>query len=453
MKRIIVLLLMGLAQYCSAQTNGLTDSLDQLLAGFRPDEPGGVVLIAKKGTILYRKAFGSAQMEHGIPMKPEMVFNIASMTKQFTAVGILQLVEQGKLSLKDSLSKFYPNWPFAQQKVTIENLLTHTAGIPNSPPEKLIAQQGRRGNISPSDLISTFENLPLEYAPGTKWKYSNNGYILLGMIIEKVSGMPYGEYLAKYIFEPAGMQHAFYGDDYLIVKDRAASYLHWNNKYMNANNGKVDLAYAAGGIQCTIDDLYQWNRSLLAGKLISKEMLDMAFTEYKLSNGKGTGYGYGWFTGNIQGSKVVEHGGNFGGFMTHYNYLPAEDVFVAVFYNFRGRLPEIMSTDMAAIAIGRPFQMKEVSLSAAELLPYTGVYETLDGGGIGYVTLDKGTLYYQSKGGNKFRMVPYGRDVFIFDNTVSTAVFKKEDASYLLVIGNKRSSNSIHLKKTDKMLP
>lgn len=452
MKKLILPLLVCLAQLCGAQTNDLIRNFDQLLSSFKPNEPGGLVLIAKQGKITYQKAFGSANLEYDIPMKPEIVFNIASITKQFTAVGILQLVEQGKLSLQDSLTKFFPRWPLNGQKVTIENLLTHTAGIPNSPPEKLIALQGRRGNVNPSDVIATFENLPLEFAPGTRWRYSNNGYILLGMIIEKVAGMPYGEYLAKYIFEPAGMVHSFYGDDYLIVKNRAASYLYWNNKYSNANNGKIDLAYAAGGIQSTIADLYQWNRALLSGKLIGREMLKKAFTEYKLANGKGTGYGYGWFVGNIQGSKVVEHGGNHGGFMTHYNYLPAEDIFVAVFYNFRGKLPEILSTDMAAMLIGKPFEMKEVELKDEDLQPYIGVYETEDGS-TGYVTLAQHALYYQSKGGNKFKMVPYGKETFIFDNTVSTAVFKKDTSQYVLEIGNKRNSNKTILKKTDKPLP
>ncbi len=442
---------MCIGQQCYAQSNPLTDSLAPLLSGFQADVPGGVVLVAKHGKVILRKAFGTAQMEYGIPMKPEMVFNIASITKQFTAVCILQLVEQGKLSLQDTLTKFYPDWTLNGQQVTIEQLLTHTAGIPDSPPDKLIALQGRRGNVNPSEVIAAIENLPLQYAPGSKWRYSNNGYMLLGMIIEKVSGMPYGEYLAKNIFPAANMHHAFYGDDYRIVKKRAASYLHWNGTYMNANNGKVDLAYAAGGIQCTIDDLYQWNLALLSGKLISKPMLDKAFTEYLLPNGKGTGYGYGWFTGNIKGSKVVEHGGNFGGFMTHYNYLPAEDVFVAVFYNFRGRLPEILSTDLAALMIGKPFLTKEITLSDAALLHYTGEYKTADGGGTGFITLDKGVLYYQSKGGNKFRMVPYGKDVFVFDNTVSTAVFKKEAAAYVLEIGNKRNSHVTQLWKSGEV--
>lgn len=452
MKKIILPLLLCLAQLCCAQTNGLNSSFDQLLSNFKPNEPGGLVLVAQQGKITYQKAFGSANLEFDVPMKAEMVFNIASITKQFTAVSILQLVEQGKLSLQDSLTKFFPKWPLNGQKVTIENLLTHTAGIPNAPPEKLIALQGRRGNVNPTDVIATFENLPLEFAPGTKWRYSNNGYMLLGIIIEKVSGMPYGEYLTKNIFKPAGMAHSFYGDDYLIVKNRASSYLYWNNKYSNANNGKIDMAYAAGGIQSTINDLYQWNRSLLAGRLIGREMLDKAFSEYKLANGKEAGYGYGWFVGNIQGAKVVEHGGNFGGFMTHYNYLPAEDLFVAVFYNFRGKLPEILSTDMAAMLIGKPFQMKEIELKNEEILPFTGVYETEDGS-TAYLTLNQNALYYQSKGGNKFKMIPYGKETFIFENTVSTAVFKKEDSQYVLEIGNKRNSNKTILKRTDKPLP
>lgn len=436
----------------------LAAEFDRIISSeFKAQEPGGVVLVAEKGKIIYKKAFGMANLELDVPMKEEMVFNIASITKQFTAVAVLQLMEQGKLSLQDEITKYLPDYPTNGQKITVENLLTHTAGIPASDAAAITRLQGERRLLTLPEIINTFKNRPLDFAPGTKMTYSNNGFMLLGAIIEKVSGISYPKYLENNIFKPAGMTATLFGDDFIIVKNRAASYVYSRaeSRFLNALNGKTEITYSAGAIQSTAEDLFKWNQALNAHKLIKKESLEKAQAEFKLPGGKGTNYGYGWFTGNIQGSPLVEHGGNMGGFMSHAIYLPQEEVFVAAFYNFRSptRLPEFLAGDLAALAIGKPFNIKEISFDENLLKTYIGVYE--DEGVERLITVENGKLYYQRVGANKMQMKPYAKDKFFFENTAVIGEFKRDASSNIisLELSNKRGISSSVLKRTDKPIP
>jgi CubicO group peptidase (beta-lactamase class C family) len=435
----------------------LTAAFDRIISSeFKADEPGGVVLVAEKGKVIYKRAFGMANVELDVPMKEDMVFNIGSITKQFTAVAILQLMAQGKLSLQDEITKYLPDYPVNGQKLTIENLLTHTAGVPDSAPEAVMNLQGKRGLVSLQEIINTFKNRPHNFAPGAKWSYSNNGYMLLGAIIEKVSGVSYPEYLGKYLFKPAGMTQTLFGDDYILIKNRAASYIYSRaeSRFLNALNGKVEIAYSAGAIQSTAEDLFKWNQALKSQTLIKEDSLAKARTAYKLPNGKGTNYGYGWFIGNIQASPLVEHGGNMGGFMSHAIYLPQEDVFVAVFYNFRApRLPEFLAGDLAALTINKPFNIRESALDETLLKTYVGVYE--EEGVERLLTVENGKLYYQRVGANKMNMKPYAKDKFFFENTAVIAEFKRDANNNIisLEVSNKRGISSSVLKKTDKPIP
>lgn len=420
-------------------------------------QPGGVVLVARNGRVIYKKAFGMADMELGVPMREEMVFNVGSLTKQFTAVAVLQLVERGRLSLQDEVTKYLSDYTAGGRKITVENLLTHTAGIPASAREAMARLQGEKRFVTLDEIIATFTDRPLDFAPGTKWGYSNNGYMLLGKVIEKASGVTYPEYLEKNLFGPAGMTATHFGDDYKIVRNRAASYVYSRaeSQFLNAANDKVETAYSAGAIQSTAGDLFKWNQALLANKLITKESLEKARAEYKLPDGQGTHYGYGWFIGSIQGSPIVEHGGNMGGFMSHAIYLPREDVYVAVLYNFRApdRLPEFLAGDLAALAIGRPYEIREITLDEHLLKSYAGVYE--EGGVERLLTVEGGKLYYQRVGANRMLMRPYAKDKFFLDNTAVVGEFKRDAGGNIvgLSMSNKRGISSTALNRTDKPLP
>ncbi len=418
-------------------------------AQYKMEEPGGVVLVARKSAIIYERAFGMANLELGVPMKKNMVFCIASLTKQFTAVAILDLVEKGKLSVKDTVGKFLPAYPEALKKISVEQLLTHTAGVPNAKSISSLLAMGR-GWLSAEQVMATFKDLALDFAPGTAWAYSNSGYQLLGYIIEKVTGEPYPEYMEKTIFSVAGMDHSFYGNDMRLVPNRASSYLYTRRGIENAVNGNVQIAFAAGALQSTAADLLKWYQALWSDKFIRKETLMKAWTRSTLTDGSKTDYGYGWFIGKLQGSPVIEHGGNMGGFMSHVMYLPTEDVLVVVLYNFRGKLPELLAADLAAITIGKPLAIKPFSMLPDQLQSYTGVYKNKQGT-LYDIRLEEGKLFFQKNNAAKWQLIPYARDKFYFDNTSTIGeMYRDVNGKIIRFVMQTRTGLNLHItEKTD----
>ncbi|MDB5088381.1 MAG: serine hydrolase [Mucilaginibacter sp.] len=429
-------------QYSAVAFNQIIDSL------FKAGEPGGVALIAQKGHIIYERSFGMANLELNVKMQPDMVFQIGSMTKQFTAISILQLMEQQKLALSDSISKYIPECPASWRQITIENLLTHTSGIADG-----VAFQ----DIPLADMVNLFKSKPIAFAPGTKMAYSNSGYVILGYIIEKVSGISYQDYLQKNILDPVGLTHTWYGNNSLVIPGRVPAYIKRKGLFINFPMGIIPSA--AGALLSNTHDLLKWNQALIADKLVKKETLDKAWTSYHLLSGKDIAYGYGWQTGGkIQGSPVIEHGGNAGGYMTDAIYLPGEDVYVVVMMNQRGILPEIVASKLAAIALGKPDQTHPISLSDETLKTYTGVYKPDDDTVSRYITLNYHKLYYQKAGGGpRMEMKPYAADQFFFDNTSVIGQIKRDEQkhiTYLLLYNNRHLSEASNkLLKTDTPLP
>lgn len=409
----------------TSATKQLTAEFDKILSEqFKPGETGCAALVAKKGQIIYKKAFGMANLELNVPMQPDMVFRIGSITKQFTAVAILQLMEQGKLSLQDEITKFIPDYPTQAYKITIEHLLTHTSGIKSytNVPE---FQKYIRTDMKPSEVIDMFKNLPMEFAPGTKWNYNNSGYFLLGYIIEKVSGKSYPEYIEENFFKPLGMTNTLYGSDSKIVKNRAWGYQPDGNGIKNADMMSMSLPYAAGSIQSTVEDLFRWNQAVHSYKLVKKETLEKAFTEYKLADGKGTKYGYGWSFSQIQDSRTIEHGGGINGYLTNALYLPAEDIFVAVFSNNNAKSPAFVSNLMAAVALGKPYTRTEIFPDEATLDQYKGVYENEEGL-LREISRDGNKLYSQRTSAAKLIIRAYDKDKFFFDNSLTLLSFVRD---------------------------
>ncbi|HEV7517681.1 MAG TPA: serine hydrolase domain-containing protein, partial [Thermoanaerobaculia bacterium] len=319
--RSVLLLLLILASALPARAAvppasdaDLAAQIDQLLAKTDPAaEPGAAVLVEKDGKVLLRKGYGMANLELGVPIAPEMVFRLGSITKQFTALAILKLAEQGKLALADDLTQYLPDFPTHGQKITLEHLLTHTSGIKSytSLPEwrKTIRQ-----DLTPQQVVDFFKNEPADFAPGEKWLYDNSGYFLLGMVLEKVTGKAYGDWLAETIFTPLGMTHTSYGADAPIVPGRAAGYEGEPGYYRNAGYLSMTQPYAAGALLSTVDDLALWERALFSGTLVKKDLFDRMVTPYRLKSGKSTGYGYGLALWSFEGHRVIEHGGGINGF-------------------------------------------------------------------------------------------------------------------------------------------
>ncbi|WP_332735533.1 serine hydrolase [Flavihumibacter sp.] len=452
----VILLLMlsvsGLYAQGSATRKELEKDFDNVLSQiYKQGGPGCAALITEKGKPLYRKAFGMANIELGVPMKPEMVFRIGSITKQFTAIAILQLMEQGKLSLQDEITKFIPDYPVNGKKITIEHLLTHTSGIKSytSMPsfETII-----RKDMKPDELVGFFKNEPMDFDPGAKFLYNNSGYFLLGVIIEKVSGMSYPQYLEKNIFKPLGMVNSYYGTDTRIIPNRAAGYQNGEAGIVNADQMSMTLPYAAGSIQSTVDDLFLWHKAVHGYKLVKKETLQKAFSPYKLADGNISNYGYGWAFGQVQDAALIEHGGGINGFTTSSMYLPKEDIFVVLFTNTTHVGPDMAATKLAAIAMGKPFkEYKEVKLAAASLKEYEGVYDN-DKGESRVITAEGEKLYSQRAGGNKFQLKAAGNDEFFFDNSLSTLTFQRKANKPESILFKSKDEKS-EWKRTTKPIP
>lgn len=333
----------------------------------------GAVLVAQKGKILISKGIGLANFEHDVPNKPNTKFRIGSITKQFTAAAILQLQEQGKLNVQDPISKYVPDSPETWKGVTIHHLLTHTSGIPSYTDTPAYVK-GMREKAKPLDFIKRFRDLPLEFEPGSKMKYDNSGYFLLGIIIEQASGKSYETYLKENIFNKADMQDSGYDWDTTILKNRAAGYEGTGKDMRNAAYLDMSQPYAAGSLYSTVEDLYRWDRALNAEKILAKKSLEAMYTP-ALNN-----YAYGWsISKSKEGKTVIGHGGGINGFNTMITRIPEEDVCVVVLSNVMPPKSGVIATDLVRLMFGETVRMpgelpKEITLDPKVFDRYAGKY-------------------------------------------------------------------------------
>ena len=327
-----VLLFIAIAYISIGNSQTKEAKIDALLNNnFNSNTTGATVLITKKGKTIYRKAFGLANLELGIKMRPENVFEIGSMTKQFTAISILMLVEQGKISLQDEITKYIPDYPTHGQKITIHHLLNHTSGIKSYTSMRKLFDIARN-DMKPLELIHFFKDEPVDFNPGEQYKYNNSAYIILGYIIEKTSKISYAEYVQKNIFDKLNMTNSTYASHTKIIKNRASGYQ--NKKgYQNAMYISHTLPYAGGSLMSTIDDLNIWQKALTNNKLLKKETLQKAYTNYTLNNGEKINYGYGWNIKIINNEVSYEHGGSIFGYKSMGIYIPNKDVYVVILTN------------------------------------------------------------------------------------------------------------------------
>lgn len=440
------------AQPLSKADKQLIAAFDTLLsAKFKKDEPGATVLVSRKGQVIYQKGFGMADMELKVPMRAEMVFRIGSISKQFTAVAILQLMEKGKLSLQDDIKKFIPDYPTHGYTITVEHLLTHTSGI-KSYTGMSSFDSIMNMDMKPLEMIAYFKNQPMDFAPGTQWNYNNSGYFILGYIIEKVSGLTYEEYVKENLFKPAGMMNSAYGNDTRIIANRAKGYQQGKEGYENARPLSMTLPYAAGSLVSTVEDLWKWNQAVHAYKLVSKESLQKAFTDYKLANGKPTKYGYGWGFNDVQGAATIEHSGGINGFVTDAVYIPSEDLFIAIFANCDCRSLGMEAPQLAALTMGKPYIQKEIAIDETTAKEYTAVYED-EKGEQRFITAEGNQVFSQRGGGNKFKLKAYEKDGFFFENSLSTARFIRNAGGQVEKMEFKSRNEKSEWMKTSKPLP
>ena len=300
----------------------------------------GAVLVGIDGKIVFEKAYGMGDEEWGASNTVHTKFRIASLTKQFTAACILLLQERGRLNVHDPVSRYLSALPSAWQAITIHQLLTHTSGAPNSTDSSGNSESDRIG-ATPQQVIGHVAEKPLDFKPGTNWKYSNTGYVLLGMVIEKTSGLSYANFLRTNIFQPLGMRDSGYDKARDILKERASGYEFIDGHITNADFIDMSVPFSAGGIYSTVEDMYRWNEALAEnGKLLSADSLKQMFTEYPEATHEGQHYGYGVVISHLKfGRLLYYHGGGVEGFSSSIQRYPNDRVCIVVLSNFASYKP------------------------------------------------------------------------------------------------------------------
>jgi D-alanyl-D-alanine carboxypeptidase len=420
---LCVLILLAAPAARAVSHDDLARYADQLFSRAYPaGEPGAAVLIVQDGQVLLRKGYGLADLELGVPMRPDMVFEIASLTKQFTAAAILLLQERGKLSVSDDITKYLPDYPTHGRTITIENLLSHTSGIPEvtALPEWW---PRHRDDLTLPQLLSLFKDKPLDFSPGEKQSYSNSGYILLGAIVEKASGRSYEDFVEQEIFAPLGMKRSRYGHQTEVVPDRAAGYDQEEDGYKAAEYISLTQAYAAGALLSTVDDLALWAEALANEKLLKKVSIERMSMPAKLASGQITTYSCGQGILDEDGTLIFEHSGGLPGFNSELLRVPGQHLVVAVLSNVLGHEPSPahLAFRITMKALGKPVEeRKAVSLDPATLDDYVGVYR-FDERTFRTITREGNRLFSQRADGNTHEILAASRDDFFFHPEQSPA--------------------------------
>ncbi|GAB2514454.1 serine hydrolase [Spirosoma aerophilum] len=330
----VLFLLMAGAAFAQTKSAKIDALVQQYVAN---RQFNGAVLVADKGQVIFKKGYGMANMEWNIPNAPDTKFRLGSITKQFTAMLVMQLVEKGKLKPAGKITDYLPNYPKATgDKITIHQLLTHTSGIPNYTNFPKFFETLSREPVTPEGFIKQFADKPLDFEPGTKFSYSNSGYFLLGVIIEKVTGKPYAEVLNENILVPAQMANTGYDLFGPIIPKRATGYEKKGNTYVNSPYLDMSIPYAAGSMYSTVEDLYRWDQVLYTDKLLSASGKATMYTPFL------DGYAYGWGVGKTKVGQVkdslllIEHSGGINGFNTIISRLPKDKQLVVLLNNTGG---------------------------------------------------------------------------------------------------------------------
>jgi D-alanyl-D-alanine carboxypeptidase len=391
---------------------------------YPPSGPGAAVIVVQDGKTVLRRGYGLANAELGVAIRPEMVFRVGSATKQFTSACVLRLVEQGKLRLDDPVGKYLPDYPAAGRAVTLEQLLTHTSGI-HSYTEMPSWFPRMREDWTVTQLVDFFKNEPPDFEPGTRWHYSNSGYILLGAILEKVTGRPYADLVSDWIFRPLGMRDTRYGSEAPIIPGRVDGYRKTPAGLINAPYLSMTQPFSAGALVSTVDDLARWQSALDAGGILTPESRHRMWTPKTLPDGTKTRYGFGWSIWSYEGHAVVEHGGTINGFATANMRLPDDRIYVAVLSNCGGCAePRALALTAATTLLERPYdQRPAVPLPAATLDRYAGRYKD-DDGDVWVVSRDGDHLSVVAE--RPYAAYPMSENAFFFRDTVRTLRFLPE---------------------------
>ncbi|HZG54131.1 MAG TPA: serine hydrolase domain-containing protein, partial [Pyrinomonadaceae bacterium] len=371
---LVVLVALALQPAASAQGGDKAARIEEYLA--RANKTGqfnGAALVAENGRVIYKKGLGLANMEWNVPNEADTKFRLASITKQFTAALILQLVDQGKLKLDGKLSDYLPDYrKDVGDKVTIHHLLTHTSGIPSYTSLPKFMEEASRTPYQVAEFVKKYASGDLEFEPGAKFRYNNSGYFLLGAIIEKIHGKPYEQVIKENIFDPLGMKNSGYDRHNTILSKRASGYQKTPAGYVNAPYLDMSIPYAAGSLYSTVEDLYLWDQALYADKIVSAKSKEVMYKPF-LDN-----YAYGWGISKVtlpQSKEVINsvaHSGGIHGFSTLLTRYPEQKHLIVLLDNTsQGEKLGRITRDLTNILYNQPFEMPKQSIAEVLMKTFT----------------------------------------------------------------------------------
>jgi CubicO group peptidase (beta-lactamase class C family) len=327
--------------------NLLDPEIDNILTRLSQQKQfSGSVLVARGSNILIRQGYGYADRAHALPNTPQTRFRIASLTKSFTAAAVLELQAQGKLNPQDLICVYLTPCPSAWQAITIHELLTHTSGIADYANSDAFGQIQDHSS-TPAQLMALFKDLPLQFIPGSGWRYSNSGYVLLGMIIEKVSGERYEDYVEEHLLQPLGLKNT--------GMDHNNSHLAIGYDDSETESIPMDMSslYSAGGFYSTVDDLFRWSQALMSGNILPKQLSDLMITPFVATqDGTGRSYGYGWFFGGEPLHPWAAHAGRVAGFSADVIDYLDDDMIVVILSNQTNVDAESINTEFGKMLLG-----------------------------------------------------------------------------------------------------
>jgi CubicO group peptidase (beta-lactamase class C family) len=425
-KRMILLVLF-LGLIFPAFADQMTDRVDKLFAQWdKKDTPGCALAIVKDGKIIYKRGYGMADLERDVPITPGSVFDIASTSKQFVAMSIALLAEEGKLSLDDDIRKYIPEMPDYGNKITLRHLVHHTSGIRDYCELMYLAAMPFENDYPEAQIIELItRQKALNFIPGDKHLYSNSGYFLLGEIVKRVSGKSLNEFTKEKIFEPLGMKITHFYDDFTrVVKNRAIGYFPKEKGGYGIAVYLFDLV-GDGGLLTSVEDLFLWDQNFYHNKLgkQGQKLIEQILTPGTLNDGKKLDYAFALGIGEYKGLKMISHGGSWAGYRSQLLRFPGQQFSVICLSNLAGFNPTGMAKKVVDIYLADHFtetpkdkptsaKAKIVKLPESELKDKTGAYRNPQNGDILHIIYEEKKLKVKSSSGFVFQIVPLSREEF-----------------------------------------
>lgn len=421
------IVLFSVLAFLSSSAYSQTDRIDDYVKAQMQTQkiPGLSIAVVRNGEVVKAKGYGLANVELNVPASAETVYQSGSMGKQFTATAVMMLVEEGKLALDDKINKYFPDSPESWNNITIRHLLTHTSGTTDYPKDFDF-----RRDYTEAELLKKAQAIPLAFAPGEKWSYSNLGYVTLGILVSKVSGKFYGDFLQERIFKPLGMSTARIINESDIVMNRAAGYRMPKGELKNQEWVSPTMNTTAdGSLYLTVLDMAKWDAALYTEKLLKKSSFDQIWAPVKLNDGKTRPYGFGWAFEDVRGHKLIEHGGAWQGFTSHIARYIDDKLTIIVMTNRAGANPGLIAHGIAGLYNPdlAPAERKEAHVDPKVFDDYVGEYEIAPGVTMN-ITRDADKLWVQATGQPRVQIFPESPTKFFLKVVDAQVTFVKDAA-------------------------